>query len=60
MYANDGVGLAANQININKRIFVVRLLWETADDEELVFINEGWPYVTIFLIAIWFFLIQIR
>jgi peptide deformylase len=26
MYANDGVGLAANQININKRIFVVRLL----------------------------------
>jgi len=39
MYANDGVGLAANQININKRIFVVRLLSETADDEELVFIN---------------------
>ena len=40
MYKANGIGLAANQVGIPKRFFIVNLTAEEADpDEEFVFIN---------------------
>ena len=39
MYEFDGIGLAANQIGINKRIFVVDISHTEDCDSPLVFIN---------------------
>ena len=39
MYEFDGIGLAANQIGINKRIFVVDLSHTEECESPLVFIN---------------------
>ena len=40
MYSHNGIGLAANQVGIPRRFFLVNLSGEEADpDEEFVFIN---------------------
>ncbi|MGQ9504268.1 MAG: peptide deformylase [Thermogutta sp.] len=40
MYANNGIGLAANQVDLPYRIFVINLTADPAEkSEELVFIN---------------------
>ena len=39
MYAAGGVGLAANQVNLPFRLFVVNLASDPEEGEELVFIN---------------------
>jgi peptide deformylase len=39
MYASKGVGLAANQVNLPLRLFVVNLEGDPASGEEMVFIN---------------------
>jgi peptide deformylase len=43
MYAERGVGLAANQVNLPLRVFVLNPAGEPGEGEELVFIN---PVVT--------------
>ncbi len=43
MYANKGVGLAANQVDLPFRLFIVNLTSDPAKGEELVFIN---PVIT--------------
>ena len=39
MYEAEGVGLAANQVDLPLRLFVVNLGTERGEDKELVFIN---------------------
>jgi len=39
MYAADGLGLAANQVNLPGRLFIVNLRAITKEDKEMVFIN---------------------
>lgn len=39
MYDADGIGLAANQVDLPYRVFVVNLGSERGQDEEMVFIN---------------------
>ena len=39
MYANDGIGLAANQVGVLKRIFVMDLQLEENNPGPMVFIN---------------------
>ena len=39
MYDADGIGLAANQVDLPYRVFVINLGSERGQDEEMVFIN---------------------
>lgn len=39
MYASNGIGLAANQVDLPLRLFVVNLSGKAGEGEELVFIN---------------------
>jgi peptide deformylase len=39
MYASNGIGLAANQVDLPLRLFLVNLAAKPGDGEELVFIN---------------------
>ena len=39
MYEARGIGLAANQINLPLRVFIINLEASPSDGEELVFIN---------------------
>src|SRR5688572_26592799 len=39
MYKNRGVGLAANQVDLPYRLFIVNLEGDPAKGEELVFVN---------------------
>jgi peptide deformylase len=39
MYASGGIGLAANQVNLPIRLFVMNLEGDPAKGEELVFLN---------------------
>ena len=39
MYASNGIGLAANQVELPIRLFIVNLAAKRGDGEELVFIN---------------------
>ena len=39
MYAAEGVGLAANQVNLPLRLFIVNTSSDAEEDEQLVFIN---------------------
>jgi peptide deformylase len=39
MYASHGIGLAANQVDLPVRLFIINLTGEPGDGEELVFIN---------------------
>lgn len=39
MYASNGIGLAANQVELPLRLFIVNLAAKRGDGEELVFIN---------------------
>ncbi len=43
MYASNGVGLAANQVDLPFRLFIVNLMADPKKGEELVFIN---PVIT--------------
>ncbi len=43
MYASNGIGLAANQVDLPIRLFVINLSGKSDEGEELVFIN---PVVT--------------
>ena len=43
MYASNGIGLAANQVDLPLRLFVINLSGKSDEGEELVFIN---PVVT--------------
>ncbi|MCH5374633.1 MAG: peptide deformylase [Planctomycetes bacterium] len=43
MYASNGIGLAANQVNLPLRMFVVNLAARPDEGEELVFLN---PVIT--------------
>jgi len=39
MYAHDGLGLAANQVDLPYRVFVMNIKGESGDGQEWVFIN---------------------
>ena len=39
MYATNGIGLAANQVDLPLRLFIVNLSGRTGEGEELVFLN---------------------
>src|SRR3990172_3489255 len=39
MYASNGIGLAANQVDLPLRLFIVNLSAKSDEGEELVFIN---------------------
>ena len=49
MYEHKGVGLAANQVDLPYRLFIVNLTGKRGEGQELVFINpiltrpRGWP-----------------